>query len=324
MTENVKHTLVEVPKPRNGKILCTEGTSENLERTTRVVSDRVIFVDNISDALSKEEFVEIVRQCAVRGPIVDIKFLKRTKGGSFAFIEFENEEDGREAVQTLNKKEFTTDSGKVLELRASIAENPHEAVSNKNLYVKGIPRHWTNEDLKNRFQEYGNITHCRVLKQPGSPNENTGVGFVHFQTSVDAAGAIEGVDERPVDASDPSLGALQVKWARAKKPRTHRGKKKRKGGRGYDRGVPNWGGRGRNSQPNWNRGRGNMRGRNQWMYPPNEEVWHKMVELMQNMSMWQSNPYNNMMWQHQQQTYPTGQGQHTNNAGNSSYTNNGF
>ena len=35
------------------------------------------------------------------------------------FVEFENEEDGRDAISALNTKDFTTNSGKVLELRAS-------------------------------------------------------------------------------------------------------------------------------------------------------------------------------------------------------------
>merc|ERR1719326_1152498 len=182
----LQHTLVPAKakssNPNAGKILSCDGVSTNLERSTRVVSDRVIFVDNIADSLTKQEFCEIVKEYATRGALVDIKFLTRTKGSSFAFVEFEIEEDGRDAIQALNTKDYTTNSGKVLELRASKAENPTETVSNKNLYVKGLPRSWSNDDLKRRFRAYGSISHCRTLKRPGSSNENTVSG--HHLTSL--------------------------------------------------------------------------------------------------------------------------------------------
>lgn len=309
------HSLVEVSHPQKGKVLSSSGLSASLTRNTRVVSDRIIFVDNIADSISQQEFVDMMSEYAVRGPIVDVKFLTRTKGSSFAFVEFSNELDGKAAILALNKKDFTTKSGKVLELRASKAENPTETVSNKNLYVKGLPRHWSNDDLKRRFREYGSISHCRTLKRPGSANENTGVGFVHFFNSLDASKAIEEVDEQLADPSDPNSNVLEVKFARAKKPRQRRqgGKRGGKGGRGvmndFNRGHmgPQWntfgrgvgmrgGGRGRSMRGGPGRGGyGGMPTPDSLMmsspdanYPPNEgnEVWAKMVEvMMQNMGV---------------------------------------
>lgn len=297
---NPTHQLVEVVAPNAGVVLSSEGDSASLTRNTRVVSDRVIFVDNIPDSLCKDEFLELVKQYAQRGPIVDVRFLRRTKGGSFAFIEFEVEEDGRDAILGMNNKEFENTTGKELDLKATKAENPTEIVSNKNLYVRGIPRDWKNEDLKKRFLGFGEISHCRTLKKPGNDNENTGVGFVHFFAAIDAAKAIEGIDEQLVDSNDESLGCLEVKFARAKTPRQrNRRRRNRRGGRGggdYGRAVPNWNfGRQRNGGMRGHGGRG-MRGGNRglggWnMYPPNEEMWAKMVEVMQNMSLWQQNPY---------------------------------
>jgi len=351
------HALVEVSPvalvndPTQGKILSSSGTSANLTRNTRVVSDRIIFVDNIADSISQQEFVDMMSEYAIRGPIVDIKFLTRTKGSSFAFVEFHNEQDGKAAILALNKKDFTTNSGKVLELRASKAENPTETVSNKNLYVKGLPRHWSNDDLKRRFRGYGSISHCRTLKRPGSSNENTGVGFVHFFNSLDAAKAIEEVDDKPADPTDPNSNFLEVKFARAKKPRQRRQTKRGgKGGRSvvseFNRTHmgPNWNAFGRGTGMRGGRGR-NMRGApggrgyggmpsDSMNYPPNEgngEVWAKMVEIMQNMgglltpqtnqptrSMWQ-NPYN----VYGGGNYPNyGGGYPRNNSGDSVYTSN--
>jgi len=315
------HQLVEVVSPDAGLVLSSDGASSNLTRNTRVVSDRVVFVDNIADSVSKEEFVNLIKEYATRGPIVDVRFLQRTKGGSFAFVEFQKEEDGRDAMAALNNRNFTTFDGKVMELRASKAENPTEMVSNKNLYVRGIPTTWTNEDLKERFRGFGTISHCRTLKRPGSETENTGVGFVHFFHAVDAAKAIEGVDAQLVDPEDPDSGSLEVKFARAKKPRA-RGRRRRRGrggrhGGDYSvRAVPNWNFGQRRPGMGGGRGRNNMRGNrngNGWnMYgPPNEEVWAKMVEIMQNMSMWQQNPYPAIYGQNYQYNYPNNMGDST-------------
>lgn len=310
---NPTHQLVEVVAPNAGVVLSSEGESANLTRNTRVVSDRVIFVDNISDSLAKEDFVTLIKQFARRGAIVDVRFLKRTKGGSFAFIEFEDEEDGREAISGLNSKDFENTTGQELDFKATKAENPTEMVSNKNLYVKGIPTYWTSEDLQARFSGYGGISHCRTLKRDGDSRENTGVGFVHFFAAIDAARAIEGVDEQLVDPEDESLGVLEVKFARAKTRNNSRrgGNRRRYNNGGYynrrgahggdfNHNVPNWNfGRGEGGR-NYGGGRGMGRNRGDvgnWnnMYP-NEEMWAKMVEVMQNMSLWQTqNPY---------QTYP--------------------
>lgn len=314
---NPTHQLVEVVAPNAGVVLSSTGDSANLTRNTRVVSDRIIFIDNIADSFLKEEFVEMVKQFSKRGPIVDVRFLRRTKGGSFAFIEFEVEEDGREAILALNNGDYENTTGKLLDLKATKAENPTETVSNKNLYVRGIPRHWTNEDLKQRFHGFGSISHCRTLKKSGNDDENTGVGFVHFFAAIDAAKAIEGIDEQPVDPNEPSLGVLEVKFARAKttRQRNRRRRHRRGGGRGGDYGhpVPNWN-FGRNGGMRGG-GRGGMRGSRglgNWnMYPPNEEMWAKMVEVMQNMSLWQQNPYNTFP-QNYQYNYNPSLGDQTN------------
>jgi len=301
------HVLVEVSHPQKGRVLSSTGTSANLTRSTRVVSERVVFVDNIADTVSKDDFIKMISVYATRGPIVDVRFLTRTKGSSFAFIEFDSEEDGREAIVGLNHKDFTTNSGKVLELRASKAENPTETVSNKNLYVKGIPRNWSNDDLKRRFKRYGAISHCRTLKRPNAPNENSGVGFVHFFNAIDASRAIELVDEKNADLDDPNSPILEVKFARAKKQARARRQNKRnpKAQASLGRGaMPNWGfgrGAGGRARGGRNMGRGGRGFYGGGMYPPSEnqgtEVWSKMVELMQNMSM------NNTMWQNPYNMY---------------------
>jgi len=293
-------------------VLSVEGESSNLKRSTREVADRIIFVDNIADSMSKAEFVKLVRQYAVQGPIVDIKFVQRTKGGAFAFVEFQEDQDGINAVKGLNNKDFATNSGQVEKLRASKAENPSELHSKRNIYVKKIPHTWTNDDLKERFKKFGAISHCRTLKKPGNSKENTGVGFVHFVEPMEAARAIEVMDNSLIDPEDEKSGHLEVKFARAKKSDSRGAKKssKRKGKKNRDfnqHGIPNWG-RGR-GMPNWGRGRdprtqrGNQRGRGYSVYS-NEEIWQRMISEFKLMQVLQTPYLNSQNFNQPPSNYP--------------------
>lgn len=308
-------------KPKK-KVLSTAGTSRSFDRNSREISDKIVFIDNI--IVEKEEFVNIVREYAIKGNIVDIRFLCRNKGGAFAFVEFESEEDGKNAIQQLDQKEFISKAGKVVFLRASTAQNPTETTSRKNLYIKNVPKKWTHEDLRTRFKGFGTITHCRVLKKNDEDVENTGCGFVHFSRWEDSQKALDSLNGQPVDPENKSLGNLDVNFARMKKntrsrrkpqgrrPMPNAGKRRGTGRDGsYKLQRRNVGGRNnyyRGNQYQKNKG-GNQGQYPNWMsYPPTEEVWENMMLHFQQMSiamMYAQNPnyYYGNQFQHTDQQF---------------------
>lgn len=302
------------------KVLSTAGTSKSFDRNSREISDKIVFIDNI--IVDKDEFVNIVREYAIKGNIVDIRYLCRNKGGAFAFVEFESEDDGKNAIQQLDQKEFISKAGKVVFLRASTAQNPTETTSRKNLYIKNVPKKWTHDDLRARFKGFGTITHCRVLKKSDEDVENTGCGFVHFSRWEDSQKALDSLNGQPVDTNDLSLGNLEVNFARMKKntrsrrkaqrPRVPNAGKRRGTGRdGYKlqrRGVGgrNFYSRGGDQYQNKKANQGQYPN---WMsYPPTEEVWENMMLHFQQMSiamMYAQNPnyYYGNQFQHADQQF---------------------
>ncbi|EGG25359.1 hypothetical protein DFA_03608 [Cavenderia fasciculata] len=79
-----------------------------------------------------------------------------------------------------------------------------------NLIVHNIPKHFTNEDLKDLFEEFGEIESYKVvanrkapstlLPQQPPPQANMGYGFVKFVHSESAAAAIESMNGHMTDS----------------------------------------------------------------------------------------------------------------------------
>ncbi|XP_040297251.1 LOW QUALITY PROTEIN: RNA-binding protein 45-like [Bufo bufo] len=56
-----------------------------------------------------------------------------------------------------------------------------------------IPKSYTEEDIKSKFKEYGNVEHCTIIKNK-STGESKGLAYVRFQKPSHAALAIENCD----------------------------------------------------------------------------------------------------------------------------------
>lgn len=91
-------------------------------------------------------------------------------------------------------------------------------MSNK-LYVGNLPFNATEDDVRDAFEAYGNVTRVTLLtdRETGRPR---GFGFVEFATGDEAQAAIQGLD-----GQDFGGRSLRVNVA---KPRENRG-----GGGGY-------------------------------------------------------------------------------------------
>jgi RNA recognition motif-containing protein len=52
-------------------------------------------------------------------------------------------------------------------------------IKGANLYITNIPKHWSDQDLKNAFLKFGNVIQARLLIDH-TTNMSKGVGFVLF------------------------------------------------------------------------------------------------------------------------------------------------
>ena len=137
-----------------------------------------------------------------------------------------------------------------------------------NLFVKGINYEATEEDLKETFSKYGDVTSCKILKDKET-KKSKGCGFVNFADKKSAVCALNDADNLICKGRN-----LQVRFADDKEGEF----KGRKGGsnhreennnnnrgRGGDRGRGRGGFRGNdrgNRGGRGGRGRGNFRGGN--------------------------------------------------------------
>lgn len=114
---------------------------------------------------------------------------------NFGFVKFASIEEARLAIEQMNG---ATVASTVIEVRFADADVGHKRPQSKdetdNLYVKGFPSNWSEQELQSLFQTCGNVVECRVL-QSRDP-ERGGVGLVRMAAVCEAAAAIQSYNNR--------------------------------------------------------------------------------------------------------------------------------
>ncbi len=117
-----------------------------------------------------------------------------------------------------------------------------KGITTMNIYVGNMARQVTDEELRQAFEEFGQVTEARIIMDKFS-GESKGFGFVEMPSKEEAEKAIE-----KMNGKDLKGLALNVNEAR---PRTDRG-----GGRGGRGGFGGGGGRGGGGRGGGGGGRG--------------------------------------------------------------------
>ncbi|XP_033341360.1 ELAV-like protein 1 isoform X8 [Megalopta genalis] len=135
----------------------------------------------------------------------------------YGFVNYHRPEDAEKAINTLNGLRLQNKTIKV-----SYARPSSEAIKGANLYVSGLPKNMTQQDLENLFSSYGRIITSRILCDnitvrqfvTGSgdylPGLSKGVGFIRFDQRVEAEKAIQELNGTiPKGSTEP----ITVKFA---------------------------------------------------------------------------------------------------------------
>jgi len=145
------------------------------------------------------------------GPIVSALIMKKpadetaevAKG--FGFVNFQNSDDAKKAVEAMNEKNVSTDGeekilyvGRAMkkaererQLRVKFDQMKLEQMNKYqgvNLYVKNLDDNVTDDELREHFSTIGTITSARVMKAPAGNSK--GFGFVCFSTPEEATKAV--------------------------------------------------------------------------------------------------------------------------------------
>ncbi|UYV66599.1 exc-7 [Cordylochernes scorpioides] len=140
----------------------------------------------------------------------------------YGFVNYVRAEDAEKAIGTLNGLRLQNKTIKV-----SYARPSSEAIKGANLYVSGLPKSLTQQDLEGLFASFGRIITSRILcdnitglKAGGDGSDavlgqygaglSKGVGFVRFDQRIEAERAIKHLHNSvPDGAAEP----ITVKFA---------------------------------------------------------------------------------------------------------------
>ena len=92
-----------------------------------------------------------------------------------------------------------------------------------NIYVGNLPREATEEDLRQAFEAFGQVTSVKIITDKFT-GDSRGFGFVEMSNSSEAQSAISGLDGKDLKGS-----TLRVNEARPRRD-------DRRGGGGFGRG----------------------------------------------------------------------------------------
>ncbi|KAJ4826331.1 Polyadenylate-binding protein 8 [Turnera subulata] len=176
-----------------------------------------VYVKNLSESVTDQDLNNIFGEYgAITSAVVMRDGDGKSKG--FGFVNFEKADDAAKAVEALNGKKFDDKewyvgkaqkkSERELELKERFEQSIKEAVDKYqglNLYIKNLDDSINDEKLKELFSDFGNITSCKVMRDPSGVSR--GSGFVAFSTPEEASRALAEMNGKMV-VSKPLYVAL--------------------------------------------------------------------------------------------------------------------
>uniref|UniRef100_A0A1B0BUU8 RRM domain-containing protein n=1 Tax=Glossina palpalis gambiensis TaxID=67801 RepID=A0A1B0BUU8_9MUSC len=89
-------------------------------------------------------------------------------------------------------------------IKVSFARPSSDAMKGANLYVSGLPKTMTQQELEASFAPHGSIITSRILRNAGNDAQTKGVGFIRFDKREEATRAIIAFNGTiPLNCTDP-------------------------------------------------------------------------------------------------------------------------
>jgi len=159
-----------------------------------------VFVKNLPPTTKTSELHNFFKKIA---PVFSCCVKYGTNGlcSGYGYIRFETQAAADKAIAEGNRKEF---NGNIIEV---CAFKPRESRTNgstafNNLFVRNIPKTFTNDDLTRLFQPYGEIMSAIVIKAGTDSAENKGFGFVCFKDLENSKKAQEAMNHYQIDGQE--------------------------------------------------------------------------------------------------------------------------
>lgn len=162
-----------------------------------------LIINYLPQTLTDEEFRTMFVSI---GPIKSCKICRDKATGysyGFGFVDFHSPEDAERAITTLNGLQVQNKRIKV-----AFARPGGDETKGANVYIRNLPKHFTEDDIEKLFNRFGDIIQKRVLCE--SNGTSKGVGFILFSKKSEADEAIKEMNGK----TPPGGGsALSLKYA---------------------------------------------------------------------------------------------------------------
>uniref|UniRef100_A0A3B5LII3 RRM domain-containing protein n=1 Tax=Xiphophorus couchianus TaxID=32473 RepID=A0A3B5LII3_9TELE len=128
-----------------------------------------LIVNYLPQSMSQDELRSLFSSV---GEVESAKLIRDKVAGhslGYGFVNFVNHSDAERAISTLNGLRLQSKTIKV-----SFARPSSDTIKDANLYISGLPRTLSQQDLEDMFSSFGRIINSRVLvdqqrsAEPGS------------------------------------------------------------------------------------------------------------------------------------------------------------
>lgn len=191
----------------NGMDSCTQnGTaSSNSSQSGHIEESKTnLIVNYLPQNMTQEEIRSLFSSI---GELESCKLIRDKVTGQslgYGFVNYVRQDDAERAINQLNGLRLQNKTIKV-----SYARPSSEAIKGANLYVSGLPKSMTQQDLEGMFRAYGSIITSRILCD-NITGLSKGVGFIRFDQRIEAERAIQKLNGTiPEGAAEP----ITVKFA---------------------------------------------------------------------------------------------------------------
>lgn len=164
-----------------------------------------VFVKNLPLDVKLNEFHEIFSRF---GGILSCKIALDSNGNSkgYGFIHFDSEEAAKEAIQFISG---TVVGGRELQAMPFIPRTQRSGPEWTNVFIKNVPKHFTDKELTELFAVYGEIVSAVVMLD--NESKSKGFGFVSYKSHHAAVAATDALNGKEIDGELVSPPRPKVK-----------------------------------------------------------------------------------------------------------------
>ncbi|KAL5224671.1 hypothetical protein ABZP36_011310 [Zizania latifolia] len=185
----------------------------NRDPTVRKSGSANVFIKNLDPSIDHKSLYDMFLSF---GTILSCKVATDFNGQSkgYGFVQFECEESASNAIKSLNGM---LANGRKIFVGLFMSRQERENIGGgpgnfTNVYIKNLPREFSDDDLRNQFAPFGAITSAIVMRDASGASRC--FGFVNFEKPECAAKAVASLNGKSINETVLYVGRAQKKSER--------------------------------------------------------------------------------------------------------------